>query len=175
MEKLRAPDYRFIVVCMLLLAGTAWYTAGNFYRAFPEASIDFRVNRDEARDLAQQFLSAQGDNTGGYSNAASFAYDDDAKTFLEREAGLERANQILSTQVRLWRWAYRWYRPQQKEEFRASVTPGGEVAGFAHEIAEDAARPAISDEQARQLAETFLNTRMHRNPAMLDFVETSSE
>lgn len=175
MEKLRASDYRFIAICMLLLAGTAWYTAGNFYRAFPEASIDFRVNRDEARDLARQFLSSQGDNTTGYRDAASFAYDDDAKTFLEREAGLERASQILSTQVRLWRWAYRWYRPQQKEEFRASVTPGGEVAGFEHEIAEDTARPAISDEQARQLAETFLSTRMHRNPATLDFVETSSE
>jgi membrane protease YdiL (CAAX protease family) len=175
MEKLRAPDYRFIVVCLLLLAGTAWYTAGNFYRAFPEASIDFRVNRDEAREIARQFLGSQGDNTSGYRDAASFAYDDDAKTFLEREAGLERASQILSTRVRLWRWAYRWYRPLQKEEFRASVTPGGEVAGFTHEIAEDAARPAISDDRARSLAETFLATRMHRDPAALEFVETSSE
>jgi membrane protease YdiL (CAAX protease family) len=175
MEKLRAPDYRFIAVCLLLLAGTAWYTAGNFYRAFPEASIDFRVNRDEARELARQFLGSQGDNTAGYRDAASFAYDDEAKTFLEREAGLERASQILSTRVRLWRWAYRWYRPLQKEEFRASVTPGGEVAGFTHEIAEDAARPAISDDHARSLAETFLATRMHRDPAALEFVETSSE
>jgi len=175
MEKLRAPDYRFILVCLLLLAGTAWYTAGNFYRAFPEASIDFRVNRDEARELARQFLGSQGDNTAGYRDAASFAYDDEAKTFLEREAGLERASQILSTRVRLWRWAYRWYRPQQKEEFRASVTPGGEVAGFTHEIAEDAARPPISDDRARSLAETFLATRMHRDPAALEFVETSSE
>jgi membrane protease YdiL (CAAX protease family) len=175
MEKLRAADYRYIVICLALLAGTAWYTARNFYRAFPEASIDFRVNRDEARELARQFLSSQGDNTAAYRNAASFAYDDDAKTFLEREAGLERANRILSTQVRLWRWAYRWYRPQQKEEFRASVTPGGEVAGFSHEIAEDAARPSISDDEARQLADTFLRTRMHRDPATLDFVETSSQ
>jgi membrane protease YdiL (CAAX protease family) len=175
MEKLRAPDYRFILVCLLLLAGTAWYTAGNFYRAFPEASIDFRVNRDEAREIARQFLGSQGDNTAGYRDAASFAYDDQAKTFLEREAGLEQASQILSTRVRLWRWAYRWYRPLQKEEFRASVTPGGEVAGFAHEIAENAARPAISDDHARSLAETFLAARMHRDPAALEFVETSSE
>ncbi|HEY4974734.1 MAG TPA: CPBP family intramembrane glutamic endopeptidase, partial [Steroidobacteraceae bacterium] len=77
--------------------------------------------------------------------------------------------------VRLWRWAYRWYRPLQKEEFRASVTPGGEVAGFTHEIAENAARPSISDDHARSLAETFLAARMHRDPAGLEFVETSSE
>jgi len=175
MEKLRATDYRFIGICLLLLAGTAWYTAGNFYRAFPEASIDFRVNRDEGRDIARQFLASQGDDTTGYRDAASFNYDDQAKTFLEREAGLERANEILRTRVRLWRWANRWFKPQQKEEFRASVTPGGEVAGFTHEIAEDAARPAISDEQARPLAESFLAARMHQDPAALDFVETSSQ
>src|SRR5580658_372287 len=163
MEKLRAPDYRFIGICLLLLAGTAWYTAGNFYRAFPEASIDFRVNRDEGREIARQFLASQGDNAAGYRDAASFAYDDEAKTFLEREAGLEQANEILKTRVRLWRWAYRWFKPQQKEEFRASVTPGGEVAGFTHEIAEDAARPVVSDEQARSLAEGFLSTRMHQD------------
>ena len=46
--------------------------------------------------------------------------------------------------------------------------------GFDHEIAEDAARPDIAPEQARALAEDFLRTRAHRDPASLDFVETSS-
>src|SRR5277367_6415214 len=97
LEKLGAKDYRFICICLLLLAGTAWYTAGNFYRAFPEASIDFRRNCDAPREIARQFLSSRGDNTSDYNDAASFAYDDTAKTFLEREAGLEKANEILRT------------------------------------------------------------------------------
>jgi membrane protease YdiL (CAAX protease family) len=174
-EKLTGADYRYIAICLALLAGTAWYAASNFYRAFPEASIDFRVNRTEARDIAARFLREQGMNFAGFRNASSFTYDDQAKTFLEREAGLERAQQILGSQVRLWRWSYRWFRPQQKEEFRAAVTPGGEVVGFTHDLAEDTARPDIDLAQARALAESFLRSRMHRDPDALDFVESSSD
>ncbi len=172
-EKLRASDFRFIAICGLLLGATVWYSAGNFHRAFPEASIDFRVNRDQGELLAGRFLAAQGYRTGAYHEASSFTYDDDAKTFLEREAGLERANRIMSTQVHLWRWSYRWFRPLQKEEYRADITPQGVLAGFSHEIAEDAARPAVDAPQARALAEDFLRTRVHRDPGSLDFVEVS--
>jgi membrane protease YdiL (CAAX protease family) len=174
-ERLRTSDYRFIAVCLVLFAGAAWYSVRNFYRAFPEASIDFRVNRDDAQLLAGRFLSGQGYRVEGYRQASRFSYDDGAKTFLEREAGLEQANRIMGTRVRLWRWAYRWFRPQQKEEYGVEITTTGELAGFQHEIPEEAARPAASAEQARALAEDFLRTRMHRDPASLEFVEESDQ
>jgi membrane protease YdiL (CAAX protease family) len=173
-ERLQAPDYRFIAVCLALLAGSIWFSAGNFYRAFPEASIDFRVNRGDAQALAQNFLRSQGYSLGAYRVASRFEWDDTAKTFLEREAGLEQANQIMRTRVRLWRWSFRWFRPQEREEFRADITPGGDVVGFDHEIAEDASRPDITAEQARDLAENFLRTRAQRNLYALEFVESSS-
>src|SRR5580658_3966014 len=132
-ERLEGADYRYILVCLVLLGGAVWFSAGNFYRAFPEASIDFRVNREQAEQRAQEFLAAQGYQLAGYRDASSFDYDDDAKTFLEREAGLEKANQLMGTRVRLWRWAFRWFRPLQKEEFRAAITASGEFAGFAHD------------------------------------------
>ncbi|HEY2018739.1 MAG TPA: CPBP family intramembrane glutamic endopeptidase [Bryobacteraceae bacterium] len=172
-ERLRVSDYRFIAICLALLAGTTWFSVRNFYRAFPEASIDFRVNRDDGRLLAVRFLAEQSYRTEGYREASSFGYDEDAKTFLEREAGLERANQIMGTRVRLWRWSYRWFRPLQKEEFRVDITPRGELAGFQHEIAEDAERPAATAAEARAIAEDFLRTRLHRDPATLEFVESS--
>ena len=108
-ERLHAPDFRFIVICIALFGATTWFSAGNFYRAFPEASIDFKVSRDEARKVADRFLSGQGYRVAaeGYRQAAQFTYDEQAKTFLEREAGLERANRVMGNQVRLWRWAYR--------------------------------------------------------------------
>jgi membrane protease YdiL (CAAX protease family) len=173
-ERFAPADYRFIAICLVLLGGCVWYTAGNFYRAFPEASIDFRVSRAGAQPIAERFLESQGYRFDGYRDASSFAYDDDAKTFLEREAGLEKANRLMATRVRLWRWAFRWFRPLQKEEFRADVTPAGDVVGFEHEIAEDAARPDVTADEARALAETYLRTRAHRDPASLDFVESSS-
>jgi membrane protease YdiL (CAAX protease family) len=170
-ERLSGSDFRFIAICLALLAATVWFSAGNFYRAFPEASIDFQVNRDGARDLASRFLAAQSFDTGTYRSAAQFDYDDEAKTFLEREIGLERANQLMGSRIRLWRWKYRWFRPLQKEEFRVEITPRGELAGFEHQLAEDAARPAATADQARAAAEAFLRDRMSRNPATLDFLE----
>jgi membrane protease YdiL (CAAX protease family) len=170
-ERLGASDYRFIAICLALLGATVYFSARNFYKAFPEASIDFKVNRGDAREIAERFLTAQGHDLTGYRNAAQFDYDDEAKTFLERTLGLEKANQLMGSRVRLWRWKYRWFRPLQKEEFRAEVTPRGEIAGFEHQLAEDAARPDISSDRARALAEAFLRTPMGRDPGVLDFVE----
>jgi membrane protease YdiL (CAAX protease family) len=174
-ERLGSSDYRFIAICVALLAGTVWFSIGNFYRAFPEASIDFRVSREDALQTASRFLAGQGLHVAGYRQAARFDFDDEAKTFLEREAGLEQANRIMGTRVRLWRWAYRWFRPQQKEEFSVEITPKGELAGFAHQIPEDAVRPNATALQARALAEDFLRSRMQRDPAALDFVEESDQ
>src|SRR5450432_665769 len=155
-ERLRASDYRFILICTALLAATTWFSVRNFYRAFPEASIDFKVSRQDAQNIAARFLSDQGYRLEGYRQAAQFTFDDQAKTFLEREVGLERANRIMGTRVRLWRWGYRWFRPLQKEEYNVEITTLGQLAGFDHELPEEAARPAATIDQARALAEDFL-------------------
>ena len=172
-DKLQASDYRFILTCLVLFCAAAWYSTHNFYRAFPEASIDFRVNRDGGRLLAERFLATQNYNLAGYRQASRFDFDDSAKTFIEREAGLEQANRLLGSRLRLWRWEYRWFQPQRKEEYRAAVTVTGEIAGFAHELPEDAVRSAATTAEARALAEDFLRNRMHRDPDRLEFVEVN--
>src|SRR6202790_2479305 len=155
-ERLRASDYRFMLICAALLAATTWFSVRNFYRAFPEASIDFKVSREDARKIAGKFLSDQFPSDQGYRledyrTAAQFTFDDEAKTFLERELGLERANRLMGPRVRLWRWGYRWFRPLQKEEFNVEITPLGQLAAFDHELPEDAARPGATVEQARAI------------------------
>jgi membrane protease YdiL (CAAX protease family) len=172
-ERLRVSDYRFLAVCLVLLSATVWFSARNFYRAFPEASIDFRVSRGDAGAIASRFLTARGYDLRSFREADSFTFDDDAKTFLEREAGLERANQLMSARVRLWHWSFRWFQPQRKEEYRADITPSGELAGFERQLPEDAARPAATAAEARALAEDFLRSTEHRDPSALDFVESS--
>ena len=42
------------------LAATTWFSFRNFHRAFPEASIDFRISREEGARIASGFLSGQG-------------------------------------------------------------------------------------------------------------------
>jgi len=62
-------------------------------------------------------VNGLGENVGGYRSAIVFSVDDDAKTYLERELGLKEANQMMSSQLHIWYWDVRFFRPQQEEEF----------------------------------------------------------
>jgi len=173
-ERFRSSDYRFLIICLILAAACTWFCVRYYQRAFPEASIDFRVNREDAGSTAAKFLSDRGYRITGYRHAARFDFDDNAKTFLERELGLEQANRIMGSTVRLWHWSNRWFRPQQKEEFSVAVTPAGDIAAFEHQIPEAEARSSIPEAEARGAAENFLRAVMRRGPESLEFVEGSS-
>ena len=90
---------------MLIAAVSLAVGVHYFYRAFPEASIDFRVTRDEAKEQAADFITARGFDLADYRHSAIFRYDNDTKTFLERELGLEGATQVIGDPVQLWRWS----------------------------------------------------------------------
>ena len=90
-ERLDKNDAKVLLIWILagiLGAGVA-YTY--FFRAFPEASVEFKVPRADALAVANQFASAQGAQLSGYDSSIVFELDDAAKTYLEREVGLEQA------------------------------------------------------------------------------------
>src|SRR5258708_12851999 len=111
-----------------------------FFRAFPEASINFHVSREEALARAQKFVTGMGENAGGYRSTVAFEVDEDAKTYLERELGLQKANQIMSSDVHVWFWNVRFFNPQQEEEFRVHLTPARQLPRNTHNTHES--RPA---------------------------------
>lgn len=172
--KLTRSDFRVIALVVLVAAASLAVAIKYFSRAFPEASITFRVNRGESQPIAQQFLQARGFKLDGYDHAAIFGYDDQAKLYLERTQGLEAMNHLARGPVHLWRWQHRWFRPLQKEEFRAAVTPLGEVVGFEHELPEAAPGANLDRAAAQKLAEDFLTGVMKRDLSDLEFVEASS-
>lgn len=174
-ETLRPRDYRFILICLLVCAGSVVVGIRYFHRAFPEASIDFRVNRQSSELLALNFLASQGIPVNGYQHASSFRYDDETKIYLEREMGLEKTNALVSTDVKLWRWGHRWFKPLQKEEVRAEITPRGELASFLHVLPEDAPGANLPGNAARGIAESFLVLEMKRPLDSLEFVDSQSE
>ncbi len=173
--KLTSSENRVIVVALLVAAASLAIGAKYFWRAFPEAAIDFRLNRNESEPLARNFLSARGARIESYRHAAVFSFDDETKVYLERTRGLERMNQLTRGPIRLWRWSHRWFKPQQKEEFRVAVSPAGEVVGYAHEIREEAPGANLDAAAARAIAEKFLREVMKRDLADLEFVETQTE
>ncbi|MBZ5516243.1 MAG: hypothetical protein LAN62_15605 [Acidobacteriia bacterium] len=173
--KLTLSDRKVIGVAALAALISLAIGAKYFWRAFPEAAIEFRVNRDDSAPIAQKFLVERGFHVEGYRHVAIFDYDDAAKVYLERTQGLERMNTLTRGPIRLWRWEHRWFRPQQQEEFRVHVSPGGEICGFDHEIPEAAPGANLDAAAARRIAETFLRDVMKRDLADLEFVEGESQ
>src|SRR5262249_60731091 len=110
MEKLDRKDIRFIAVCLTTIIAGILITAALYRRAFPEASIEFRVNRGQARVLAEKFLSERGRNSAGHRFAWRFGVEEEPKVYLERELGLEKASRYVGREVRACRWQVRWVR-----------------------------------------------------------------
>ena len=173
-QRLDKKDIYLIVTCLVITVVCLAVGIPFFYQAFPEASIDFKITRDQARDQAAAFLAESGLDTGDYRHSAVFQYDGNAKTFLERELGLEGANQVIGHPVRLWRWSNRWVRELQKEEFQVEVTTTGELVAFRHLIEENREGARLSEIEARYLAEQFLIDALQRPISSLEFVESEA-
>src|SRR6266852_4839797 len=131
-----------------------------FFRAFPEASVNFQVSREEALARAQKFVSGLGENVSGYRSAVAFDVDDEAKTYLERELDLRQANQLMSSDVHVWYWEVRFFKPQQEEEFHVRVSPAGQIAGYAHKIEESRAGPSLERTAAQTTAQNYLSAKL---------------
>jgi membrane protease YdiL (CAAX protease family) len=168
-------DRVFVVSCLaVILLGGAVGRAG-FTRAFPEASIDFQITRDEAVRRGAAALKEQGFSVDGMKTLATFDVDDEAKVFLERTLGLERANPLFATTVPVWRWSVRWVRPLEKLEYRAAVAPDGRVLALRRLLAEKEAAPDPGEGAARRLAEEAVRKDRGLDPAALRFIQATVE
>ena len=72
MEKFDGKDRRFILACLAVMAVGAALTGLLFHRAFPEASIEFRVNRSEARVRGEKVLQNLGRNVANVPAVSFF-------------------------------------------------------------------------------------------------------
>lgn len=175
LERLERKDKRLILACLSVAAVSLYIGVRYFFQAFPEASIEFRVTRSSSLPLAEGFLKRMGLDSSAFRHAAIFDFDDQQKTFLERELGVAESNKVLDTTVRLWRWRHRWFRPLEKEEIEVDVTTRGEPVGFHHLLSEEAEGESLDPGAARTVAESFLESAMERRLDELTFVEASLE
>ena len=58
--ELEKKDLGFIGVCLLVAVVSLTIGVHYFYQAIPEASIDFRLTRDQAETQAATFLAKRG-------------------------------------------------------------------------------------------------------------------
>src|SRR5258708_859741 len=159
-DRLTGSDKRALVLWVAAGILGIFFAQRFFFQAFPEASVNFQVSREEAVARARQFVAGVGENVKGYQSAVAFDVDDEAKTYLERELELQQANQLMSSDLHAWYWEVRFFRPQQEEEFRVRVSPAGQIVGYAHKIEEARAGPSLERAAAETAAQGYLTSKL---------------
>lgn len=143
-KRLSDNDWLLIAICAALVIASVAIVIRYFDSAFPQAAIEFKVDRNTSEPIAERFLAARKIDVRGMKHAARFDSNETARIFLERELGLEAANEVMSRDVQLWAWHHRWFRPLVEEEFSVDVAPSGAIIGFTHRMPEERAAPAAS-------------------------------
>ncbi len=113
--RLSGSEKRALILWVLAGIVGLWYAHRHFFEAFPEASVNFKVTREEALLRARSFVESLGQNVSDYRSVIVFGVDDNAKVFLERQVGLKEANRLMSSEVHVWtaagRGVSRWGEP----------------------------------------------------------------
>jgi membrane protease YdiL (CAAX protease family) len=131
-----------------------------FFQAFPEASVHLQVTREEALARAQKFVASLGENATGYRSAIVFDMDDGAKVYLERQLGLQEANRLMSSELKVWYWEVRFFKPQQEEEFIVRVSPAGQIVRYAHRVEESRAGGSLDRATAQTAAQNYVRAKL---------------
>ncbi len=168
--RLSGGEKRALVLWVLAGAAGLWYAQRHFFEAFPEASVNFAVTRGEALERGKNFLESMGQSMAGYRSVIVFGVDDNAKTYLEREVGLKEANQLMVSQVNVWNWEVRFFKPEQEEEFQVGVSPEGKITGYTHKIPEAKAGGQPDREWAQNKAQDFLLAKLGKSAADWEFL-----
>ena len=159
-DRLTGSDKRALLLWVVAGILGALFAYKYFFRAFPEASVNFQVSREEALARAQKFVTGLGENLAGYRSAIVFNVDDNAKVYLERELGLQQANRLMSSELKIWFWDVRFFKPQQQEEFRVHVSPAGQIVSYNHTIEELRAGASLDRATAQSAAQDYFSTKL---------------
>ena len=141
-----------------------------FFRAFPEASVNFQISREEALERSKKFVAGLGESISGYQSTIVFDVDDNAKVYLERQLGLQQANRLMSSELNIWFWQVRFFKPQQEEEFRVSVNPAGQIVGYSHIVEKTRAGATLDRATALSAAQNYLTARLGLDLNAWDFL-----
>jgi membrane protease YdiL (CAAX protease family) len=157
---------------LLALASVAAAFIG--FRYFPQAfsivALDITMDRDRALADARRVMERDRLGPAGYRQAASFALDEEAQTFVELEGGGKEAftRMMRDGLYSAYTWRVRHFREGETNETTIRFTPDGRLYGFVEKLKEDQPGAALSTPGARRIAEADASS--HWNVALNAFV-----
>lgn len=108
----------------------------------------------------EETLSKKNDKKPAVASEAlksiTFSYDDDAKSFLEYELGVRKANELMAQEIPIWYWRVRLCRELEQEELKVWINPEGKLAGVDHDFENEKELPSLTHEEAEKVARNFV-------------------
>jgi len=139
---------------------------------------DYPIPKNEIRRTAVEFLSKRGVNPQNFKTAMGINhyYDPLMGQYIIEYSSLRQLNLIMAQYLPdLVTWEVRFFRPDEREEYRIQVNPmSNAVVAFNHILDETAVGAQLSKSEARKQVEEFL---FSRNLNLSDFtlVESNSQ
>jgi hypothetical protein len=145
----------FWILLAVVSAAATFVGARYFPQAFSIVALDISMNRSQALAGAQAIMARDGLGPAGYRQAASFAGDDRAQTFVELEGG---GKDVFTRMLRdglysAYTWRVRQFKEGETNETTIRFTPDGRPYGFVEQLKEDTPGAALPAGAARQIAE----------------------
>lgn len=165
----------------VLLAAIAGFASAVGWHYFPQAfsivSLEITMDRSTALTAARDIMRRDGRGPAGFRQAASFAIDEDAQTFVELEGG---GRDVFMRMLRdgvysAYTWRVRQFREGETNETLIRFTPDGRPYGFVERLKEDAPGAALDAAAARRIAEDGARANWRIDPATFNLVEQGQE
>src|SRR3954468_21158691 len=172
---LRRPP--FWIALVLLSVVSTFIGIRYFPQAFSIVALDITMDRGRALEDARTIATRDRLGPSGFRQAASFAGDDEAQTFVELEGGGKDAfTRMLRDRVyAAYTWRVRHFKDGETNETTIRFTPDGQPYGFVETLKEDAPGAALDATSARRIAEEAAAARWHADFARFGLVEQGQE
>jgi hypothetical protein len=150
----KRPVFWFVLAVVSVLS--AFVAVRYFPRAFSLVTLDITMDRERALAEARTIAARDGLGPAGFRQAASFALDGEAQTFVELEGGGKEAftRMMRDGLYSAYTWRVRHFREGEINETTIRFTPAGTPYGFVEKLDENAPGARVDAAAARQLAES---------------------
>lgn len=108
------------------------FSVYKYSEAFPSASINLVITKDDASAIARDFARLSGFDVSDVSSQRYFNFDKAAATFLQYELGIGTANQLMKSKIPIWHWHVTL--SDNDDDFSADVGTDGNIHFFEREV-----------------------------------------
>ncbi len=124
------------------------------------------IDRHQALKIADDYLEKRGVDARSFDQAAVFSFDSQTDQFLQSAIGFEGLKKyIRAHNLDMYFWIVRYYKENQKEEYRLTVSSKtGQVTSLKHVMEDSTERSFLEEGAARQKAFLFLEKNFPFDP-----------